>query len=102
MIACSQCGTAPERRLDPATGMRLFACPSCRHRGEATTSEGGAAGSWSLVNDPDLSRHKCKGAPPPRFFVRGGAWGARCGCGLEVEGFGSIPGARAGWERALR
>jgi len=103
MIACSQCGTAPERRLDPQTDRRMYSCPGCRHHGEATLDEKLAVASWRQINDPDLPPHDCKSARPPRFFMRAGAWGARCpGCGVEVAGFGSIGGARAGWARSMR
>lgn len=103
MIPCSQCGTAPERRLDQATDRKLYACLGCRHRGEATTSEESARGSWQQVNDPELPPHKCKDGRAPRFFIRTGGWGARCdGCGHEAAGYGSLSGARAGWARSMR
>lgn len=103
VLACSQCGGAPERRLGPESGRRMYACPGCRHHGDATLSEEGARGSWQLINDPDLPPHNCKDGRPPRFFMRAGAWGARCtGCGFESAGFGSIGGAIAGWVRSMR
>lgn len=103
MTPCSQCGNPPERRLDPQAGRRVYACPGCRHRGEVTTCEVAAAASWELINDPDMDRHTCKAAMLPRYFETGGKWGARCrGCGHEVEGFGSLQGARAGWARSMR
>jgi len=103
MIPCSQCGTAPERRLDPQTGRMVYACPGCRHRGDITTSEVAAAATWALVNDPEMDRHTCKAAMLPRYFEAGGKWGARCrGCGHQVEGYGSVPGARAAWARSMR
>jgi hypothetical protein len=103
MTPCAHCGILPERRLDPTTGRRVFACPNCRHRGEVTTCERGAAASWELINDPDMTRHTCKAATLPRYFEKAGKWGARClGCGHQVEGYGSISGARAGWARSMR
>lgn len=102
MIACSQCGAAPERRADEERGLVMYACPACLHHGGAFRCERRAVAGWGLVNDPDLSRHQCVQASPPRFFQRAAAWGARCGCGFESVGFATIEGARSGWERGLR
>lgn len=101
-LACSQCGALPERRLDPNSDMRVYACPGCKHRGELTTSEARALASWNLINDPDLPRHGCKPSPAPRFRQRAGLWGAYCSCGFDDAGYHSLEGARAGWARALR
>jgi len=102
VTACTQCGGAPELRKDEGRGLVMYACPGCLHHGGATYNERAAAAGWGLVNDPDLPLHKCAKATAPRFFQRSGAWGARCGCGLESVGFATIDGARAGWARELR
>lgn len=101
-LVCSQCGALPERRLDPRSDMRVYSCTGCKHRGEATTSEPRARGSWNLINDPEFPRHTCKAAPLPRFRQVDGKWGAYCSCGFNDAGYHSIEGARAGWVRALR
>ena len=101
-VACSQCGQAPEHRVDPEKGLHMLICQGCLYHGGAHKSERYAFAAWGLVNDDDLSRHRCAQASPPRFFQRSRAWGCRCGCGLEVSGIATIEGARASWESAVR
>lgn len=102
-VPCVHCEIPPERRHQVETGRYMWICPACNNRGEAHPVESRALASWQLVNDADLPVHTCKGQGVARFFNRGGAWGARCGCcDLVIAGIATIEGARASWASAAR
>lgn len=102
-VACLHCSAGPVRRHQPETGLYMWICPACNNRGDASPSEARALSTWQLVNDADLPVHGCKGEGVARFFIRGGKWGARCGCcDLVIAGIATIEGARAAWARMTR
>jgi len=95
---CNHCQHPPERR--EKDGALLLICPVCNNRGEASKCHDWAVASWREVNRTDLPY--CCEAKPVRFKQREQQWWAGCtGCDKRTGGFMSLPGAVAGWARAL-